>query len=478
MTREDALKVPIPYKYSGLDDIVNALLEYKKNGKSVYMDYLNGISLYSCDVTMDGAYLTVYGMPKAKYDAVHEIVSELHQRGWNTYYYEHKNGLFTDVDILTGKNDTTIGISVDGKLNTPYCFAAKAIDKNIAEMDAVFTPPETHKLGWKMLKDEKYPPSVLCLINDDGHSVAELRNALREYDVNYYLKKIKDIISSEKILEFKNLIYRCEGNSELRRFINDVIYGIEKVNDGKIKETEEKYGRNKYIMAMIKEFTEPNMAAEPKSITFSKFEEEADNILILTKEKTVMENEAYSYKKAREEDRALEEYELAHSPLVYQPEIGYCMNEYDVETEAGFEKRLMMSELYDKKCRQICNDAVLLEAIEKQTALAHSDAFFKLIIKQLAKNMPNEKVQIPDILSIGEITKSCVKEFNDFVINLPVSIKNEFVCYEDTYEYIAKETNFLEMLKNNHNIKNTMKTIYKNHGISIEDNVQDKNRVR
>ena len=65
MTRENARK--IDFYGSTLEECVNSLLKFQQRGESVVVEF-NGHKLYSCDVTMDGAYQEVLGMTKAEHD--------------------------------------------------------------------------------------------------------------------------------------------------------------------------------------------------------------------------------------------------------------------------------------------------------------------------------------------------------------------------------------------------------------------------
>ena len=69
MNRENARKIEF---YGGtLDKCVNALLKFQNRGESVFIEF-NGHKLYSCDVTMDSAYLEVCGQTKADFDRAQE----------------------------------------------------------------------------------------------------------------------------------------------------------------------------------------------------------------------------------------------------------------------------------------------------------------------------------------------------------------------------------------------------------------------
>lgn len=69
MNRDNARK--IEFYGSTLEECVNALLKFQNRGESVVVDF-NGQQLYSCDVTMDSAYLEVCGKTKAEFDKAQE----------------------------------------------------------------------------------------------------------------------------------------------------------------------------------------------------------------------------------------------------------------------------------------------------------------------------------------------------------------------------------------------------------------------
>ena len=63
LTRENAVKID---EWMGdIDTAVKRLTEYQKMGRSVYVNF-NGHKLYSCDITLDGAYKEITGMTKAE----------------------------------------------------------------------------------------------------------------------------------------------------------------------------------------------------------------------------------------------------------------------------------------------------------------------------------------------------------------------------------------------------------------------------
>lgn len=64
MNKSDATEAPKKYHLS-LDEAVEYLQECRKRGLNFYLDF-NGHKLYSCDVTIDSAYMEVVGMTKAE----------------------------------------------------------------------------------------------------------------------------------------------------------------------------------------------------------------------------------------------------------------------------------------------------------------------------------------------------------------------------------------------------------------------------
>lgn len=69
MNRDNARKME--FYGSTLEECVNALLKFQNRGESVVVDF-NGHKLYSCDVTMDNAYMEVLGKTKAEHDKAME----------------------------------------------------------------------------------------------------------------------------------------------------------------------------------------------------------------------------------------------------------------------------------------------------------------------------------------------------------------------------------------------------------------------
>ena len=79
--KASAVEVDFSWKYGNtLDAAVQELEEYKDRGESVVIDF-NGHKLYSCDITMDGAYQEVLGQTKAEHDkAMEEWRKEYEER--------------------------------------------------------------------------------------------------------------------------------------------------------------------------------------------------------------------------------------------------------------------------------------------------------------------------------------------------------------------------------------------------------------
>ena len=67
------------YGGMNLDQAVELLLEYKKEGKSVYCEF-NGHKLYSDNVTIDSAYMEVIGMTKTEFDKEQQEWLENHKK--------------------------------------------------------------------------------------------------------------------------------------------------------------------------------------------------------------------------------------------------------------------------------------------------------------------------------------------------------------------------------------------------------------
>ena len=69
MTKENARKMN--FYGNTLEECVNSLLKFQQRGESVVIEF-NGHNLYSCDVTMDSAYIEVTGQTKAEFDKAQE----------------------------------------------------------------------------------------------------------------------------------------------------------------------------------------------------------------------------------------------------------------------------------------------------------------------------------------------------------------------------------------------------------------------
>ena len=60
----------------GLDEVVEKLIEYRKNGEKVYC-FFNGHTLYSRNVTPDSAYLECTGLTRQEFLDGKEIMADL-----------------------------------------------------------------------------------------------------------------------------------------------------------------------------------------------------------------------------------------------------------------------------------------------------------------------------------------------------------------------------------------------------------------
>ena len=70
MDRKDAIEGKKLEIGDRLDDAVRYLQECKEKGQNVYVLF-SGYTLYSCDVTMDSAYMQVIGLTKVEHDTMH-----------------------------------------------------------------------------------------------------------------------------------------------------------------------------------------------------------------------------------------------------------------------------------------------------------------------------------------------------------------------------------------------------------------------
>ena len=68
MRKEEATPAEVKF-FGNLEKAVIYLIECRNKGQNVYVDF-NGHRLYSCDVTMDSAYIDVVGVTKAEDDAM------------------------------------------------------------------------------------------------------------------------------------------------------------------------------------------------------------------------------------------------------------------------------------------------------------------------------------------------------------------------------------------------------------------------
>lgn len=78
--KASAVEVDFAWKYGNtIDGAIKELEEYKARGESVVIDF-NGHKLYSCDITIDGAYQEVLGQTKAEFDRAREEWRENYER--------------------------------------------------------------------------------------------------------------------------------------------------------------------------------------------------------------------------------------------------------------------------------------------------------------------------------------------------------------------------------------------------------------
>lgn len=90
MTRENAKR--IEHNFIELDDCINFLLEYKNRGESVVVNY-DGYDLYSCDVTIDNAYLEITGKTKEEFDKNVAEEKALYEKFKEEEKLRHKNAV-------------------------------------------------------------------------------------------------------------------------------------------------------------------------------------------------------------------------------------------------------------------------------------------------------------------------------------------------------------------------------------------------
>ena len=123
-------KITIPYNMP-LDGVVYSLLTFKENGYSVYCIF-EGHQLFSDNVSMDEAYIDVYGKTKKEFDEVYKyylrgaelIDTSLHEM-WKSFVnnnYEVFNGLDFEISLdlienyLNGANLEDLSITLNAKI--------------------------------------------------------------------------------------------------------------------------------------------------------------------------------------------------------------------------------------------------------------------------------------------------------------------------------------------------------------------------
>ena len=116
MNREDAVESNERFDY--LDSAIEFLQEYGATGQNVYIDF-DGHRLYSCDITVDSAYMEVHGLTKEQYDALvkekKQVEKEGDKRAMKAFYEKRDsiveaNRLRLKEEAEMKKNATPAGI--------------------------------------------------------------------------------------------------------------------------------------------------------------------------------------------------------------------------------------------------------------------------------------------------------------------------------------------------------------------------------
>ena len=150
MTRENASKVEIK---GGLDEAITYLQDMQQKGQNVYIE-LGGHKLYSCDITVDGAYMEVLGTTKAENDAMEQKFNQAKTKEeeetvieeWQEVIDKHQKGDETkeekqeDKKEETTKEDIELELkNIQEELDSIY----KSIDYNTTDFEGVgdvYTP--------------------------------------------------------------------------------------------------------------------------------------------------------------------------------------------------------------------------------------------------------------------------------------------------------------------------------------------------
>ena len=111
ITRENASKVEIK---GGLDEAITYLQDMQQKGQNVYIE-LGGHKLYSCDITVDGAYMEVLGTTKAENDAMEQKFNQAKTKEeeetvieeWQEVIDKHQKGDETKEDKQEDKKEET-----------------------------------------------------------------------------------------------------------------------------------------------------------------------------------------------------------------------------------------------------------------------------------------------------------------------------------------------------------------------------------
>ena len=150
MTRENASKVEIK---GGLDEAITYLQDMQQKGQNVYIE-LGGHKLYSCDITVDGAYMEVLGTTKAENDAMEQKFNQAKTKEeeetvieeWQEVIDKHQKGDETKEDKQEDKKEETTKEDIELELKNiqeELDSIYKSIDYNTTDFEGVgdvYTP--------------------------------------------------------------------------------------------------------------------------------------------------------------------------------------------------------------------------------------------------------------------------------------------------------------------------------------------------
>ena len=144
MTRENASKVEIK---GGLDEAITYLQDMQQKGQNVYIE-LGGHKLYSCDITVDGAYMEVLGTTKAENDAMEQKFNQAKTKEeeetvieeWQEVIDKHQKGDETKEDKQEDKKEETTKEDIELELKNiqeELDSIYKSIDYNTTDFEGV-----------------------------------------------------------------------------------------------------------------------------------------------------------------------------------------------------------------------------------------------------------------------------------------------------------------------------------------------------